>query len=763
MKFGIGASLRRKEDPAFITGKGRYLADTVPPDTARAIMVRSQYAHADFEITNADDVRAMPGVLAVITAEDTAHLNSLPSINVPLNHDGSKIVVPEFPVLPKSRVRYVGDSVAMVVAETEAQARDAVEALMIDYTALDVAADLRSAVAEGAPVIHENAAGNIAFDWYGGDVPAAREAMKTATQVAEIELINNRVVTNFMETRGAIGSIEPETGRYVLEVSSQGVHLVINVLASMVFNLPNDRFHIITPDVGGGFGTKYFCYREYALVLIAAEKTGRKVAWIADRSDHVLADYHGRDHITKAKMGFDDRGKIVALEVDTLANLGGYMSQLAAFVPTNGSALIAGVYRIPEIGVRVRGVYTNSSPCDAYRGAGRPEAAYVIERLIDKAARDFGMDPAALRKRNYIPPSALPHTTKVGRTYDSGEFKALHEQAFETADVKGFKARLRETKKRGKLRGLGHALYIEACSGGGEERARLSLGKDGVLTIYIGTQSNGQGHHTAYAQLASEALSIDPDKVRVVQGDTDQVKYGMGTGGSRSIPVGGTAVKTGGDKLAEKIRKHAAEKLEASVADIELFEDGARIAGTDRSMSFGEIAASSPEPFDITEGRMPEAPTFPNGMHVIEVEVDPETGVTEVVKYTVVDDFGVTLNPIMLEGQIHGGIAQGLGQALMERTVYDDSGQLVTASLTDYCLPRADDFPAIAFSTRNVPCKTNPLGLKGAGEAGAIGASPAVINAVVDALHREYGITHIDMPATPETVWSAIQSARNAA
>ncbi|MCB1481808.1 MAG: xanthine dehydrogenase family protein [Rhodobiaceae bacterium] len=759
MKFGIGASLRRKEDPTFITGKGRYLADTVPPDAARAVMVRSQYAHADFEISNADDVRAMPGVLAVITAEDTAHLNPLPSINVPENHDGSKIPVPEFPVLPKSRVRFVGDTLAVVVAETEAQARDAAEALMIDFTPLDVAADLRAAVAAGAPVIHGEAPGNVAFDWHGGNVSAAAEAMKSATQIAEIELVNNRVVTNFMETRGAIGSIEPETGRYVLEVSSQGVHLVIGVLASMVFKQPREKFHIITPDVGGGFGTKYFCYREYALVLIAAEKTGRKVAWIADRSDHFLADYHGRDHITKAKMGFDERGKIVALEVDTLANLGAYMSQLAAFVPTNGSALIAGVYRIPQIGVRVRGIYSNSSPCDAYRGAGRPEAAYVIERLIDKAARDFGIDPAALRKRNYIPPSAMPHTTKVGRTYDSGEFKALHEQAFENADVKGFRTRLREAKKRGKLRGLGHAVYIEACSGGGEERARLSLGRDGVLTIYIGTQSNGQGHHTAYAQLASEALGIDPDKVRVVQGDTDQIAFGAGTGGSRSIPVGGTAVKTGGDKLAEKIRKHAAEKLEASAADIELFEDGARIAGTDRTMSFGELAASSPEPFDITDSRTPEAPTFPNGMHVVEVEVDPETGETDVVKYTVVDDFGVTLNPIMLEGQIHGGIAQGLGQALMERTVYDESGQLVTASLMDYCLPRADDFPDIAFSTRNVPCKTNPLGLKGAGEAGAIGASPAVTNAVVDALHRAYGITHIDMPATPEAVWRAIQAA----
>ncbi|MCC0016088.1 MAG: xanthine dehydrogenase family protein molybdopterin-binding subunit [Rhodobiaceae bacterium] len=759
MKFGIGAPLRRKEDPAFVTGHGRYLADTVPPGAARAVMVRSQYAHADFTIANADEVRAMPGVLAVITAADTAHLKPLPSINVVRNHDGSAVPVPEHPILPASRVRYVGDSIAMVVAETEAQARDGAEALVVDYTPLPVAADMRAAMDAGAPAIHAEGPGNVAFDYHLGDVAAAKAAVDSAAQVAEIELVNNRVVTNFMEVRGAIGSIEPDTGRYVLQASTQGVHLVLGILADFVFAQPRDRFRIITPDVGGGFGTKYFCYREYALVLVAAEKTGRTVAWIADRSDHFLADYQGRDHITHARLGFDARGRIVGMQVDTLANLGGYMSQLGAFVPTNGSAMLPGVYRIPVLGARVRGIYTNTVPLDAYRGAGRPEAAYVIERAIDKAARDLGIAPETLRKRNYIPPTALPHTTKGARTYDSGEFKALHEQAFEMADAKGFKARARESKKRGRLRGIGHALYIEACSGGGEERARLTLGTDGILTVRIGTQSNGQGHHTAYAQLASEALGIDPERVRVVQGDTDEIAFGAGTGGSRSIPVGGTAVKTGGDELAEKIRKIAADTLEASAADIELYEDGARIAGTDRTMSFGDIAAAAPEPLDLTEGRLPQAPTFPNGMHVVEVEVDPETGTTDVVKYTVLDDFGVVLNPILLEGQIHGGIGQGLGQALMERTVHDADGQLVTASLMDYCLPRADDFPDIVFATRNVPCKTNPLGLKGAGEAGAIGASPAVTNAVVDALHRAHGITHIDMPATPETVWRAIREA----
>ncbi|MFN0265093.1 xanthine dehydrogenase family protein molybdopterin-binding subunit [Tepidamorphus sp. 3E244] len=762
MKFGIGRPMRRKEDPAFITGHGRYLADTVPADAARAVMVRSQHAHADFTIHNADEVRGMPGVLAVLTAQDTAHLNPMPSINAPANHDGSPITIPEFRVLPESRVRFVGDTVAVVVAETEAQARDGAEALFVDYKALDVAANMPSATADGAPVIHDHAPGNIAFDFHSGDREGAAQALDGAAQVAEIELVNNRVVTNFMETRGAIGSIEEDTGRYVLEASSQGVHLLLNVIAGVIFDLPKERFRIITPDVGGGFGTKYFCYREYSLVLIAAEKTGRKVAWIADRSDHFLADYHGRDHISKARMGFDEKGRIVALDVDTLANIGGYISQLGAFVPTNGSAMISGVYRIPNIGLRVRGVYTNCVPCDAYRGAGRPEAAYLIERLIDKAARDMGLDPATLRKRNYIPPSAMPHDTKIGRVYDSGEFKALHDKAFEMADVNGFRARLREAKKRGKLRGIGHALYIEACSGGGEERARLTLGEDGVLTIRIGTQSNGQGHHTAYAQLASQALGISPDAVRVIQGDTDEVKFGAGTGGSRSIPVGGTAVKAGGDKLAEQIRKIASEKLEADAADVELFENGARVVGTDQSVSFGDIAKAAPEPLDLTEGRTPEAPTFPNGMHVVEVEVDPETGVTEIVKYTVLDDFGDVVNPMMLEGQIHGGIAQGMGQALLERTVYDESGQLITASLQDYCLPRADDLCDIVFDTRNVPCKTNPLGLKGAGEAGAIGASPSVINAVVDALHREYGITHIDMPATPMAVWNAIQAARAA-
>lgn len=758
MKFGIGAAIQRVEDPDLVTGQGRFLSDLVPEDAARFVVVRSPFAHGRFQFTNLDEVRAMPGVLAVITAEDTAHLGNLPCMVPVKQRDGSQTTVYPNPILPTDTVRHVGEAMAMIVAETEAAARDAAEAVTYDVDDLPVAIDPVAALDDDAPQVWPEHGNNMAFDWELGDQAKTKAAFDSAEKIVEVTLVNNRVVANFMEPRGAIGRFDPEAGRYHLTISSQGSHLVLNVIADKVFNLPREKFHIVTPDVGGGFGTKFFTYREYILALVAAEKTGRTVAWIGDRTEHFLADYQGRDHVSTARVALGPRGKFLALEVDTIANMGAYLSQLGPFIPTNGTFMIPGVYAFPTAYARVRGVYTNTVSVDAYRGAGRPEAAYLIERLVGKAALETGIAPDKLRQRNFIKPSKMPFTTPTGRTYDTGDFSRHMTRAMETADWSGFKARLRDAKKRGQLRGIGLATYIEACSGGGAERAVVNLDADGAITILIGTQSNGQGHHTAYAQLASEHLGVDIGKVTVVQGDTERIETGSGTGGSRSIPVGGASVAGASAKLADRLKEKAADKLEAAVADLELADGMIRIAGTDREISLGEIAAGEGGTMSEDEAWTPPAATYPNGTHVAEVEIDKDTGVVRVVNFVVVDDFGVTLNPIMLEGQVHGGIAQGLGQAMLERTVYDtDSGQLITATLQDYCLPRADDLPPISFETANVPSTTNILGMKGAGEAGAIGSCPALINAIVDALHRAYGITHVDMPATQEVIWRIIQ------
>jgi carbon-monoxide dehydrogenase large subunit len=758
MKFGFGAAVRRTEDLTLIQGQGRYTADLAPEGAARAVVLRSPMGHADFTINNADEVRAMPGVLAVITAAEVADLGPLPCAAPAKNHDGTLTPIPDNPILPVSRVRHVGDAMAMVIADTEMQARDAVEAFDVDFTARDAVVDMRKAMAPDAPQLHDDVPGNVAYDWRLGDPEATDAALAASDKVIELELINNRIVTNYLEPRAAIGQID-ETGRYVLTCGSQGVHGILKTLSAGVFNLPKERFRVITPDVGGGFGTKIFCYREYALVLRAAEMIGRPVLWIGDRSEHFMGDYHGRDNITRVKLGVNEKGRITALDVDTLANMGGYLSHYGPFVPTLGAPMLPGVYRVPAFNSRVRGIYTNTVPVDAYRGAGRPEATVVIERIIDKAARELGMKPEAFRKKNYIPPSAMPHKTKAGRTYDSGEFAQLQDTAFAQADWKGFNARLRASKKQGKLRGIGYATYIEACGGGAPENAKVRLETDGTVTVLIGMQTNGQGHATAYAQLVADQLAVPAWRVKLIQGDTDLIETGSGTGGSRSLPVGGAAVRQASISLADKIRAEASDMLEASEADLEFSENGVRIAGTDKAVPLSDIAAKAEVTLEAKEGFAPSAPTYPNGIHVIELEIDPDTGVTEIQRYTVVDDFGRPVNPMMLEGQVHGGIAQGIGQAALEHTVYEDSGQLLTASFMDYTLPRADDLPMIDFSMRNVPCKTNPLGIKGAGEAGAIGATPAYMNAIIDALHRAYGITHVDMPVTPQRMWQIIQDA----
>jgi carbon-monoxide dehydrogenase large subunit len=545
-------------------------------------------------------------------------------------------------------------------------------------------------------------------------------------------------------------------------MGTQGGHGMRDTIAKDMLKIDPMKIRVITPDVGGGFGTKSFPHAEYPLAAIAAKKLGRPVKWIGERMEHFLIDAHGRDNITVAEMAMDKDGRFLAMRIDMLANIGAYLSHYSPYIPLGGLTMSTGVYDIPVLYAVAHGIYTNTVPVDAYRGAGRPEAAYLIERLVEVCARDMGMSSVEIRKRNFIRPEQMPYRTQGGRLYDSGEFAGHLDRALAFSDWSGFPARAEAAKKNGKIRGIGLATYVEACAFPGSEPATVTVNPDGTVTLLIGTQTNGQGHATAYSQFIGAHLGVDYDKITVIQGDTDLVKQGEGTGGSRSIPIGAVSVDRASTKLAEQIKELAAEKLEAAAADLELADGFVKVAGTDRSVSLAELAKTAGDKSKLTaigDFHQPE-PTYPNGTHIAEVEIDPDTGVIDIPGYWVVDDFGVTVNPILLVGQVHGGIIQGLGQALCERTVYSEDGQLLTASFLDYCMPRADAMPSIKFETRNVPAKSNALGIKGAGEAGSIGSSPAVINAVVDALHRAYGITHIDMPATPERVWSAIAAAR---
>ena len=761
--FGIGAPVRRKEDERFITGRGNYVADIQRDDVAQAVVVRSSVAHARFSLEGLDDARAMPGVIDIITAKDTAHLGNLPTRVLLPNRNGTLPDVPAYPILSRDTVRHVGEAVAMVVAETEEAARAASEMIYLDYEEIPLVIGPRAALQENAPLIWPERGTNVAFDSEFGDEAAADMAFAQAKHIVKLDLVNNRTVTNFMETRGAIGEYEAQTSRYTLTVSSQGVHLIHPILADDIFHIERDRIRVITPDVGGGFGTKYFTYREYALVLLAAKRAGRPIRWIADRLEHFVADYHGRDHVSHAELALDEDFEFVGLRVDTVGNVGAFLSQVSNFIIVSGVAMTAGCYRTPAAYARVRGVYTNSVPVDAYRGAGRPEAAYLIERLVDKAALELGLAPEELRRRNFVSPQDMPFSSPFDRTCDSGDFDTHMTAAMGMSDWNNFEARLGQDEQNGLIRGHGMATYIEACAGGGPEHATVSLRPDGTAEVFVGSQSSGQGHETAYAQLVSEHLDINPANITVVQGDTDRILRGTGTGGSRSIPVGGSSVALATERLAKRVKDAASEVLEAATEDLEFVEGNIRIRGTDRAMPLGDAVARLPpeQRTDLEDWQPPNA-TFPNGTHIAEVVIDPETGSINIEKYVVVDDFGVTLNPIMLDGQIHGGVVQGIGQAVMEHTVYDlESGQLLTASLMDYCLPRASDVPMFEVDFRNVPCVTNALGMKGAGEAGAIGSCPAIVNAVVDALHRSYGITHIDMPMTPQRVWQAIHNARS--
>jgi len=767
-KFGMGQPVKRLEDQKFITGTGRYTDDIPLSKASHGFVLRSPHAHAKIVSISTADALQTPGVLLILTAKDIkeAGYGTLPCMIDLKNRDGSAMAKPERPILADGFVRHVGDPVAFIVAETMEAARDAAERVEIDYDIMPATADTEGALSPKAAQVWPEAKNNLCFDWGLGDFEKAESLRKSAARVIELKIINNRVVPNAIEPRNALGQFE--NGRYTLTVSSQGSHTIQGLLAEKVMKITKEELRVITPDVGGGFGTKIFIYPELPLVLLAAKKVGRPVRWIGERSDSFLSDAHGRDHVTTARLSLDKDNRFLGLEVDMIANLGAYLSHYGPFIPTMaGAQMYVGVYKWNAVAVHVKGVFTNTTPVDAYRGAGRPEAAYLLERLIDHAAAEIGISPAELRRINFVKPAEMPYQTFLGHVYDSGDFAKNMDDALALADVKNLPARKAAAKSKGKLRGLGLATYIESCGGGNDETAWIDVGADGKVVLMVGSQNNGQGHWTSYAQLVSDKLGIDIHDVTLVQGDTDVVPTGRGTGGSRAIPVGGAATVAATDRVIEKGKRFAAHYLETAAADIEFADATFTVAGTDKRMSLIEVAkraAGDPPPGEeaglkATDSFKPPAATFPNGCHVCEVEIDAATGVIEIPGYWVVDDFGTILNPMMLAGQVHGGVAQGLGQALLELALYDDAGQLLTGSFMDYTMPRADDLPHINFQTNVFPCTTNPLGVKGAGEAGAIGAPPAIVNAVVDAL-RDYGVQHLDMPITAEKVWRALADAR---
>jgi aerobic carbon-monoxide dehydrogenase large subunit len=764
MKFGVGQAVKRVEDPRLVTGRGVYTSDYWPDGTLYAAFLRSPHAHARFSFHDLEAARAAPGVKAVYTLTDVSSLGELPCLAPLPNSDNSQTPLKPCPVMADGETFHVGDIIAMVVAENENQARDGLEAIGVDWEPLDAVVDMEAAIAEGAPQLFAGAPNNTAYDTHLGDPEKTAEVFAKAAHVVSLKVINNRVIANYMETRGAIGEYDTKTQRYLLTVGSQGVHGFRDSIANAILKVPTDALRLVTNDVGGGFGTKSIMHREYPLVLEAAKRLGKPVRWVGDRSEHFTGDAQGRDNVTTAEMALDKEGKFLALRVNILGNLGAYLSQFGPYIPYLGASMATGSYDIPVLHARVRGIYTHTTPVDAYRGAGRPEAAYVLERLVDLCARKLSMPREDIRARNFVKPSQMPYHTQTNRTYDVGDFEGAMRASLAKADYASFDKRADEAKARGKIRGIGFASYIECTAWNDNEEGSVELGSDGNFTVLIGTQSNGQGHETAYAQVVSQYLDVPLERIKVVQGDTDRVKTGFGTGGSRSIPIGAVMVGKASEKLATSLKELAADKLEAAPGDMEITEGRVRIAGTDRSISFEEIAKlpnATPEKLKAADSYAPADATYPNGTHTCEVEIDPDTGAVSVERYTVVDDFGFTLNPLLLQGQVHGGIAQGIGQALHEGAVFSEEGQLLTASFMDYCVPRADNLPNFNFETRNVPSKTNPLGLKGAGEAGSIGSSPAVMNAVSDALWRAYGPHQIDMPATPFAIFKAIESAAN--
>jgi aerobic carbon-monoxide dehydrogenase large subunit len=777
---GIGASVRRKEDFRFLTGAGNYTDDINRPGQLYAYILRSPHAHAEIAGIETGNARGATGVVAVFTGADM-QVGGLPCGWLVNSKDGSPMVEPPHPVLAQGKVRHVGDPVAIVIAETLEQAKDAAELVEVTYKPLPAVVAVDEAIKPGNPQLFDNAPNNICFDWQLGDRAAVDAAFARAHHVTRLDIINNRLVSNPMEPRAAIGEYNRGTGDYTLYTTSQDPHVIRLLIAASVLPVPEHKFRVVAPDVGGGFGTKGSLYAEQALVTWAAGKLARPIKWTAERAEGFASDNQARDHLTHAELALDRDGKFLALRVATSANLGAYLSSFAPAIPTYCyGTLLAGTYTTPAIYVEVKGVFTNTVPVDAYRGAGRPEACYVVERLVDTAAREMGIDPAELRRRNFIPKDGYPYQTPVALTYDSGDYFTTLEMALTTADYSGFEQRRQESARQGKLRGIGIATYIEACAmapsvlagqlgarAGFYETAEVRVHPTGSITVFTGTHSHGQGHETTFAQVIADQLGVPIELVDVVHGDTAKIPFGMGTYASRSLAVGGSALVKATDKVVSKGKKIAAHLLEASEADLEFKNGQFTVAGTDRSVPFAQVALAAyvPHnyPIDTVEPGLDETAfydptnfTYPAGAHIAEVEIDRDTGVVTLLNFTAADDFGRIINPLIVEGQVHGGLVQGIGQALYEDTIYDpDSGQLRTGSLMDYCLPRADNFGAFNLATHATLCTHNPLGAKGCGEAGTIGAPAAVMNAVVDAL-APVGVTDLAMPATPGRVWRAI-------
>lgn len=779
---GLGQPVRRKEDFRFITGNGHYTDDINRPRQTYAYFLRSPHAHAKIKSIDTSGAATAPGVVAIFTGKDVAadELGGLICGWTVHSKDGSEMKAGAHPILALDTVRYVGDHVALVVAETHAEAKSAAEMIDVDYEALPAAVSLATCQSPDAGQVHDIAPRNTCFEWELGNKDETKAAFAKADKIIKIDLVNNRLIPNAMEPRAAIGEYDKGTGIYTLHTTSQNPHVARLVLSAFVGVAPEHKLRVIAPDVGGGFGSKIFIYAEETACVWAAAKVGRPIKWTAERSESFLSDAHGRDHMSHAELAVDANGKFLGLHVKTVANLGAYLSTFASATPTYlYGTLLSGQYNLPAIHVEVDGVYTHTAPVDAYRGAGRPEASYLVERIVETAARELGMDPAELRRKNFV--TSFPHQTPVIMNYDAGDFAASLDKAMEIIDYKGFAARKAESAKRGMLRGIGFSTYIEACGiapsaavgslGAGVglwESAEVRVNPTGNVEVLTGSHSHGQGHETTFAQLVASRLGIPMEQVEIVHGDTDKVQFGMGTYGSRSGSVGMSAIVKALDKVEAKAKKIAAHLMEAAVEDID-FKDGKfTVKGTDKSLAWAELAlsaytahgfpSSEIEP-GLKEGAFydPTNFTFPAGCHICEVEIDPETGTPTIVNFVAVDDFGNIINPMIVEGQVHGGIAQGVGQAMLELGVYDaESGQLVTGSYMDYCMPRADNLPNFQLGFTKTECPSNPLGMKGCGEAGAIASPPAIINAITDAL----GVRDIAMPATPARIWATIQQSR---
>ena len=769
-KFGVGQPVRRSEDPTLLRGEGRYTDDVNLPGQAYAVLVRSSIAHGIIRSIDTDAAKSMPGVLAVLTAEDLAGYGGL-KCNLPLkNRDGSPIHYVPRPALASDKVRYVGDPVACVVAETVAQAKDAAEAVAMDIEPLPVVLKPADAVKPGAPLVFDQVPNNIALDYHYGDTEKVNEAFAKAKHVTRLETSNQRMIVAAMEPRAAIGEYDAAAEKWTLHSTSQGVHAMKTILMD-ILGAPADRVRVITGQIGGSFGMKSAVYPEYICILHAARLLKRPVKWTDERSGSFVSDQHGRAQDMVIEIAFDEGAHITAVRLTGYGNMGGYLAQFGPLLPTGNQVKnIASMYRTPLIEVATKCVFTTTGHVSAYRGAGRPEGNYYVERALDVAAMELGIDRIELRKRNMIRKSDLPFKAASDMTYDSGDFLGLLKQALELADYAGFKKRKRESKKNGKLRGFGVGCYLEVTAGGGKELGAIHFEADGTVTIITGTMDFGMGHATTYAQMLSDMLGVPFDRIRLVEGDSDRMAYGNGSGGSRSVMFAGAALTESSKIVIERGKQIASHVLEASPGDIEFKAGRFTIAGTDRSIGLLELAQrlrgglKLPEGVPTTldtdhVGDTPVPNAFPNGCHIAEVEVDPETGHAQVVRYSAVNDLGTVINPLLVEGQIQGGAVQGLGQALMEQAVYDSDGQLVTGSFMDYAMPRAHDVPMIAVASHPVPTKSNPLGAKGCGEAGTSGGLPAVANGVVNAL-SDLGVRHIEMPMTPARIWQAIEEAK---